>query len=55
MTSRTHKPFSLRLRIAGPVAALFLVGMIALYIAAFAYGRTAADRSYDRLDRKSVV
>ena len=49
MTRRTHKPFSLRLRIAGPVAALFLVGMIALYIAAFAYGRTAADRSYDRL------
>ncbi len=31
------------------MALLFLAGMVALYIAAYAYGRTAADRSYDRL------
>lgn len=28
---------------------LFLIGMLVLYIAAFAYGRTTADRFYDRL------
>lgn len=31
------------------MAVLFLAGMIALYMAAFAFGRTAADRFYDRL------
>lgn len=40
---------SLRLRLAGTMAVLFLAGTVALYVAAYAYAREAADRSYDRL------
>ncbi|AOR79618.1 sensor histidine kinase [Novosphingobium resinovorum] len=47
--TRTPRTFSLRLRLAAGMAALFLVGMLGLYAAAFAFGRTAADRLYDRL------
>jgi two-component system sensor histidine kinase TctE len=40
---------SLRARLSGTIALLFLCGTVALYLAARAYGRAAADRSYDRL------
>lgn len=52
MTPRTA---SLRLRLAGTLGACFLVGMVALYVAAHSYGRLAADRSYDRLLSGSVL
>lgn len=40
---------SLRLRLVGTLGAFFLVSMVALYFAALAYARLAADKSYDRL------
>jgi len=43
-----HSP-SLRLRLVAMLGALFLGGMLVLYIAASSYARVAADRSYDRL------
>ncbi len=46
MTARTA---SLRTRLLVPLGALFLVGMVALYLAASVYATLAADRSYDRL------
>ncbi len=45
----TARTTSLRLRLAGPLGAFFLIGMIALYAAAHSYASLAADRSYDRL------
>ena len=45
----TAKTASLRTRLLVPLGALFLVGMVALYLAASAYASVAADRSYDRL------
>lgn len=45
----SHKAVSLRLRLAGTMAILFLAGTVALYVAAYAYAREAADRSYDRV------
>lgn len=46
MVSRS---LSLRVRISIAMMLLFLIGMLVLYIAAFAYGKTTADRFYDRL------
>ncbi len=43
------EPLSLRARLAGTMALLFLCATLALYLGARSYGRTAADRSYDRL------
>lgn len=43
------RALSLRSRLAGTMALLFLTGTVVLYFAAFAYARTAADNSYDRL------
>jgi two-component system sensor histidine kinase TctE len=43
------RTLSLRNRLAGTMALLFLAGTVVLYFAAYAYARTAADRSYDRL------
>lgn len=40
---------SLRVRLAGMMAVLFLGGTVALYLAARSYAQTAADLSYDRL------
>lgn len=40
---------SLRSRLAGTMALLFMVCTVILYFAAYAYARTAADRSFDRL------
>lgn len=40
---------SLRARLAGTMAVLFLGGTVALYLAARSYAQTAADLSYDRL------
>ena len=37
------------------MAVLFLVGMLALYVAAQGYGRAAADRSFDRLLAGSAI
>jgi two-component system sensor histidine kinase TctE len=42
-------PLSLRGRLAGTMAVLFLGGTVALYLAARVYAQTAADHSYDRL------
>jgi len=44
-----NRTISLRLRLAGTMALLFLAGTVVLYVAAYAYARAAADRSYDRL------
>lgn len=44
-----HKTLSLRTRLVGMLALLFLGGTIVLFIAAQAYGRLAADKSFDRL------
>lgn len=46
MTARTT---SLRLRLAGTLGVVFLIGMVALYAAALSYAKLAADKSYDRL------
>lgn len=46
MTVRTT---SLRLRLAGTLGVVFLIGMVALYAAALSYAKLAADKSYDRL------
>lgn len=46
MTARTT---SLRLRLAGTLGVVFLIGMVALYAAAMSYAKLAADKSYDRL------
>lgn len=43
-----HSP-SLRTRLVGMMALLFLGGMLVLYFAARAYSQTAADRSFDQL------
>jgi two-component system sensor histidine kinase TctE len=43
------RPLSLRARLETLIGILFLCGMAALYFAARAYGRDAADRSFDRL------
>lgn len=40
---------SLRVRLVGTMALLFMGGMLVLFLAARAYAKTAADRSYDRL------
>lgn len=48
MSERRHA-FSLRTRLVGMIGAMFLCGMILLYLAARSYGQTAADRSYDQL------
>ena len=40
---------SLRWRLVATIALLFVCGTVGLYLAARAYARTAADRSYDRL------
>lgn len=47
--SEMRHSFSLRTRLVGLMAAMFLCGMIVLYLAARSYGHTAADRSYDQL------
>lgn len=44
-----HRSFSLRTRLVGMMGAMFLCGMILLYLAARNYGQTASDRSYDQL------
>lgn len=44
-----ERAMSLRLRLALMTAALFALGMVALYLAARSYALVAADRSYDRL------
>jgi two-component system, OmpR family, sensor histidine kinase TctE len=49
------KPLSLRVRLASIMAALFVLGMVALYLAAQSYGRAAADRSFDRLLAGSAI
>jgi len=46
---------SLRFRLVALVGSLFIVGMFAMYIASNLYGRTAADRSYDRLLAASAL
>lgn len=43
------RPLSLRSRLVGMLALLFLGGTVVLFIAAQAYGRLAADKSFDRL------
>lgn len=48
-------PLSLRARLAGITAILFLIGMLVLYVAAQGYGRAAADRSFDRLLQGSAI
>jgi two-component system sensor histidine kinase TctE len=44
-----NNTLSLRARLAGTMAVLFVGGMVVLYLAARAYAQTAADHSYDRL------
>jgi len=46
---------SLRARLATIMAAVFIGGMITLYIAAQGYGRAAADKSFDRLLAGSAI
>ncbi len=46
---------SLRSRLVALVGSLFIVGMFALYVASNLYGRTAADRSFDRLLAASAL
>lgn len=48
------RPMSLRARLVGMLALLFLVGTVALYLAAREYAGLAADKSYDRLLAGSV-
>lgn len=48
-TARIRKVLSLRTRLVGTMAILFLCGTGVMYLAARAYGQTAADLSYDRL------
>lgn len=45
----TERSFSLRGRLVGMMAVLFIGGTGVLYVAARMYGQAAADRSYDRL------
>ncbi len=52
---KPRRPLSLRARLAGTMAVLFVFGMVALYGAAQGYGRTAADNSFDRLLAGSVT
>lgn len=47
--SESRRSFSLRSRLVGMMGALFLLGMVVLYLAARTYAQTAADRSYDQL------
>ncbi len=47
--SEPRHSFSLRARLVGMMGAMFLCGMVLLYLAARTYGRTASDRSYDQL------
>lgn len=49
------KTLSLRARLVGVLALLFLCGAVMLFIGAQAYGRLAADKSYDRLLAGSVL
>jgi two-component system, OmpR family, sensor histidine kinase TctE len=53
----THaaRTLSLRARLELLIAAFFLCGMVILYFAARAYGRDAADRSFDRLLAGSAI
>ncbi|CAN5165254.1 sensor histidine kinase [soil metagenome] len=51
----TERPLSLRVRLAGGMGALFILGMFVLFIAAQSYGRSAADRSFDRLLAGSAI
>jgi two-component system sensor histidine kinase TctE len=44
-----RQPLSLRARISLALALLLLAGMFGLYVTAFSYGKTVADRLYDRL------
>jgi two-component system, OmpR family, sensor histidine kinase TctE len=46
---------SLRFRLLALVGSLFIAGMFVLYIASNLYGRTAADRSFDRLLAASAM
>jgi two-component system, OmpR family, sensor histidine kinase TctE len=46
---RGRRPRSLRARLVSTLALLFLCGTLVLFLGARAYGRLAADRSYDRL------
>lgn len=52
MKTRT---LSLRARLAGMLAILFIGGALALYVAAQTYGQTAANHAYDRLLAGSVL
>jgi two-component system sensor histidine kinase TctE len=49
------RPMSLRARLELLIGFLFLAGLLTLYIAARAYGRDAADRSFDRLLAGSAI
>lgn len=51
----TRRPLSLRARLAALLGALFLFGMVALYLAARSYGHLAADGSFDRVLAGSVI
>lgn len=50
-----RRPLSLRTRLGSITAIVFLIGMLALYVAAQGYGRSAADRSFDRLLQGSAL
>ena len=50
-----RRPLSLRARLATIMATLFVLGMVALYLVAQGYGRSAADRSFDRLLAGSAI
>lgn len=52
---KARHPPSLRTRLAVIMTTLFLLGMVALYLAAQGYGRAAADRSFDRLLAGSAI
>lgn len=48
-TERPHLRLSLTARLAGALALIFALGGVAVAVAALAYGRSAAQQSYDRL------
>ena len=50
-----RNPLSLRGRVAGILAILFVLGMVALFFAARSYSREAADRSFDRVLAGSAI
>lgn len=54
-TIRAPKPLSLRIRLSMMMTAVFLAGMVALYVAARSSAEAAANRSFDRLLLGSVL